>query len=277
MIRLAAVLAVVAGVLAIAPSALAQPPSNDDIGTATEVLEPLPYQDTVETTEATGAPTDPGCASEPGDLDNPTVWYTYTPGADGPVQAHTFGSDYDTTLSAYIDDGGGGLIQLGCNDDTGGLQSSLVLDLGAGVPVFFMVGTFDGIPFGPGEVGNLVFTVGPPAPPLDVTLSVDPIGRVTPRTGVATITGTVTCSAPATVDMFGELRQRAGRSIIVGSGFEFFENCDGETPFTLVIPGDTGLFAAGRAEILLFAFGFSPSGEDFEVFEGTVRLRGGRP
>ncbi len=275
MIRMAAVLAVLAGVLAAAPSASAQPPSNDDIGAATVVVEPLPYQDTVDTTEATGAADDPGCASEPGDLGNPTVWYSYTPSSDVTVQADTFGSNYDTTLSAYIDDGG--LVQIGCNDDVFGLQSALVLDLAAGVPVFFMVGKFAGIPFEPGEVGELVFNVGPAGPPLELSLSVDPIGRVTPRDGVATITGTVTCSAPAMVEVFGELRQRAGRSIVIGFGFEFFENCDGETPFTLAIPGDNGLFAAGRADINLFAFGFGPGGEGFDEFQGTVRLRGGRP
>ncbi len=274
-IRAAVLVSIVAGLMAVTPIASAQPPTNDDFATPTEVVEPLPYQDSIVTTEATGAPTDPGCFSEPGDPGNPTVWYSYTPSTDVFVQADTFGSNYDTTLSAYVDEGGE-LAQIDCNDDTFSLQSAVVLDIAAGETIFFMVGTFGGFPFEEGQVGELVFNVGPPPPPVEIELAVDPVGRVTPRDGVATVTGTVTCSEPALVEMFGQLRQRSGRFFVDGFGFDGFE-CDGETPFSLTIPGANGLFSAGRAEAIIEAGAFGPGGFAFDFFEGTIRLRGARP
>ncbi len=274
-LRVAVLVSIVAGLMAVAPVASAQPPTNDDFATPTEVVEPLPYQDSIITTEATGAETDPDCFSEPGDPGNPTVWYAYTPTTDVTVQADTFGSNYDTTLSAYVDEGGE-LAQIDCNDDTFSLQSAVVLDIAAGETVFFMVGTFAGAPFEPGEVGELVFNVGPPPPPVEIELAVDPVGMVTPRNGVATISGTVTCSAPAFVELFGQLRQRSGRFFVDGFGFDGFE-CDGETPFSLMIEGGSGLFSGGRADAIVEAAAFGPGGFAFDFFEGTIRLRGGRP
>jgi len=267
--RLAVLVAVVAGVLASAPAAFAQLPANDDVDSATTVTEPLPYQDIIDTSEATGAETDPGCASEPGDPNNPTVWYSYTPSEGGFVQADTFGSDYDTTLSAYVDDGGE-QIQIDCNDDAFDLQSAITIEVFAGEPVLFMVGACCGQ-----AGGNLVFNVAVPPPPLEFDLQVDEIGSVVPRDGVATITGTVNCSAPSQVDMFARLQQRSGRVIISGFGFDFFE-CDGETPFALTIVGENGLFTGGKAHVVLDAFAFGPGGFGEAFVDQDVRLRGRR-
>ena len=54
---------------------------------------------------------------------------------------NTFGSNYDTTLSAYIVDSAGAA-QIACNDDTNGLQSQLQVNLIAGVTYTFMVGAY---------------------------------------------------------------------------------------------------------------------------------------
>jgi hypothetical protein len=73
-------------------------PANDDIASAT-VIPGLPFaDDPLDTTEATTAPDDPDCVGN-----GPTVWYAFTPAADVSVLVNTFGSDYDTTLSAYTD------------------------------------------------------------------------------------------------------------------------------------------------------------------------------
>ena len=53
----------------------------------------------------------------------PTVWYAFRPSAAVRVEANTFGSDYDTTLSVYTG-ARGDLAQLAC-DDTGGRQSQV--------------------------------------------------------------------------------------------------------------------------------------------------------
>jgi hypothetical protein len=81
----------------------------------------------------------------------PTVWYALTLAEDAFVDVNTFGSDYDTTLSAYLGERGD-LEQIACNDDAAGsLQSRVRFAATADTTVFIMVGAFDS---GPG--GNLV-------------------------------------------------------------------------------------------------------------------------
>src|SRR5215216_1849447 len=94
-----------AGVLPVS----AAPPSNDDFASATVVTEPLPFTDTVNTSEATTSSDDPECFGN-----GPTVWYTFTPTQNMYIQVDTFGSDYDTTLSAYTGSPGN-LTQLRCH------------------------------------------------------------------------------------------------------------------------------------------------------------------
>ena len=76
---------------------------------------------------------------------------TASPSQDIRITANTFGSDYDTGLSAYTGTRGA-LTQIACNDDAGGtLQPSVTINAVAGQTLFFMVGAF---PSGPG--GDLV-------------------------------------------------------------------------------------------------------------------------
>lgn len=101
--RATAVAAVVGLVMALLVASPAGADANDDRADATVVSEPLPFTDSLDASTATGDATDPGCFAAPGDPANPTVWYSYTPSSDGIVQANTFGSNYDTTLSAYVE------------------------------------------------------------------------------------------------------------------------------------------------------------------------------
>jgi sugar lactone lactonase YvrE len=131
------------------------PPPNDDRSNAT-VISGLPFTDTIDTAGATTAPDDPDCVGQ-----GPTVWYSFTPSTDLLIEANTFGSDYDTTLSAYTVKGGK-LTQIACNDDTFGFQSRIEFTATARVTIFFMVGAFAS---GPG--GDLIFNALelPPLPP----------------------------------------------------------------------------------------------------------------
>ena len=153
---------------------------------------------------STGAAFDPLCAGQ-----GPTVWYEYTPAENGSIDANTFGSNYDTTLSVYVG-ARGSLLQIACNDDSGSLQSKVIVPVSAGETYFFMVGSFFG---GPG--GSLEFTVQENIP-LAIDVTIDARGSVVPKEGVATVRGTYSCTKPAEVQVFGELRQRAGRAIITG-------------------------------------------------------------
>lgn len=253
-----------------APAYADHPPTNDDFDAAI-VAGALPFLDEVDTSHATTAEDDPDCIGN-----GPTVWYRFTPSEDMRVEANTFDSDYDTTLSVYTG-ARGDLTQIACNDDASfSLQSRVRFDAAAGETYHFMVGAFDS---GPG--GNLVFQMleaPPAAPPLELEVTIDPVGTVVPSTGVATISGTLTCSRPAFVEVFGLLEQRAGRAIISGFFFDFME-CDGTMPWTAMVEGDNGLFVGGRADVEVFVFSFDEGEEDFAEAHAsaTVRLRGTSP
>lgn len=227
---------VVAG-LVLAPSspAAAQPPANDDFDDAVP-LTALPFQVTADTTEATRAADDPECVGE----DGHTVWYALTLGSETEVAIDTFGSDYDTTLSAWTGERGS-LEQVACNDDTQDLQSQILFVAEAGVTYYLMVGTFfdsDG--------GQLVLNGQVAPPPLELEITVDPTGVANPD-GSATISGVVTCSRPAEGPVVGTLRQRVGSRVAVGAFRVTPFECTGESPWRAVVLGETGLYRRGTA------------------------------
>lgn len=253
--------------LAMAGPAAAVVPDNDDFDDATSIST-LPFTDTVDTTDATEAPDDPECFGA-----GPTVWYALTLDEDTFVEINTFDSDYDTTLSAYTGEPGA-LQQIACNDDAGfSVQSRIRFDAAAGQTYYVMAGSFFSSPG-----GHLVLNASEtqPSEPIHVDVTLDPVGSVDPSSGTAWLSGTVTCTGADFVDLFAELRQRAGRAIITGWGFDFLP-CEGETPFMLEIQGQDGLFAGGRADALVDAFACNEDECGFDVVEQEVRLRGGGP
>lgn len=260
----AAVFGIILGFIVMATTTFALPPANDDIDNAT-VISGLPFDDAIDTTEATTDPDDPDCAGQ-----GPTVWYSFTPTEDTRIEANTFGSDYDTTLSAYMVSDSE-LIQIACNDDCTSLQSVVQLDVFAGETVFFMIGSF-----GSGPGGHLVFNANADVA-LEIDLTIDPVGSVVPKTGVATILGTVNCTEPALVSVFGDLVQRAGRFFIRGFFSAFFE-CDGETPWSATVIGDNGRYAAGKANANASADAFVPDFCEFafDAESTPVQLRGSK-
>jgi hypothetical protein len=247
------------------PAAIAVVPPNDDFASATTVTEPLPFTDTVDTTDATTDVTDP----EPSCVGTShTVWYVFTPSATTFVQVDTIGSDYDTTLSAWTGTEGN-LSEVACNDDFFGLQSQVLFEAEAGTTYYIMAGSFLD---SPGGSLTLNVDVAPPPVLLDA-LTIDPVGRVRPRIGEATITGSVTCpAAEGSVFIEGFLQQRIGRFLVSGFGFtEVF--CSGETSWSMTVAGENGLFTGGRARAQVFAF----SDDDTAFASASVRLRGSRP
>jgi hypothetical protein len=244
--------------------AYAAPPPNDDFDNAT-VITGLPFTDTISTVEATTAPDDPDCAGT-----SATVWYVFTPDTDLRIQADTFGSDYDTTLSVYTGTRGN-LTQLACNDDLQGLQSGVRFDAVAGTTYFFMVGAFDGLPG-----GNLVFHVLQAPPPLTVELTVDQ--ATVDQSGVVTLTGTLTCNRPALfAEVSGTLSQRKGR--FQARGFFFTDaGCSpaGE-PWSATLTSDTGtIFLPGRATIEANATACDGFECVSDSVSGTIRLQRSR-
>jgi hypothetical protein len=114
----------------------------------------------------------------------------------------------------------------------------------------------------------------PPQPRLEIGVTIDPVGSVTPKTGAATVTGTVTCSSPAEVFVDVSASQRAGRANVLGFAFTQV-TCDGEATWTGSLEPFNGRFVGGKLDVDAFAFGFAgPQDDDAEAF-GLVRLKGG--
>jgi hypothetical protein len=233
-------------------------PPNDDFNNAAAITA-IPFTTTEDTTTATVAADDPFCAGR-----SATVWFSFTPFANMRIEANTFGSNYDTTLSVWA--GNRGSLNLAaCNDDSGGLQSRVFFNATAGVTYFFMVSAFGSEPG-----GHLVLNVQPAPPPLAISLDIAQFGQVDPTTGVATINGTATCNRPTFINFSGQLKRKLGTDVI--SGFFFgFVSCDtsGSWTATIVSPPSLSngrsnpLFVPGKAEVFASASAFDFDAGDF--------------
>lgn len=270
--RAAAVAALLlTGSLATASVAQAAPPPNDDIANAT-VVNALPFTDTVDTTEATITPDEAQLndycgapAMEHG------VWYTATPVGSGTGIIDVTASNYSAGIVVLLatDDG---LQPIACGP---GIVSG---PFTAGQTVYFMV-------FGDGgsvaTSGELVVVVREAVPPPAIEVTVDPVATVD-RSGAATITGTVTCTAPdgqgVVLGVDGSVRQRVGRIFI--NGF-FFSSlgipCDGTTTqWSALAVADNGKFAGGKAATVAVSFGCGTDLCSTGYVEATVQMKKGR-
>jgi hypothetical protein len=158
------------------PPALAQP-ANDDFDSAT-VITALPFTDSVSTSEATTAFDDPFC-----DGNDHSVWYSFTATKDTVIQADTFGSDYNPTLSVYTGSRGS-LSQIACESFSGQVSFAVTAD----TTYFFMLASAPG-----GPAGTLVFNVT--GPPLN-----DELSGATPLTLNTTVTQDTTLATSAPTD-----------------------------------------------------------------------------
>lgn len=125
---------------------------NDEFSDAMPVTS-LPFTDSRNTRVATAAADDPSCAGRIGK----TVWYSFTPEVETRIDADTFGSNYETTLSVYTGTRGT-LTQVACNERSQGFQSRVIFTAAAGTTYHLMVG---------GVGGDAVVHVNriPPPPP----------------------------------------------------------------------------------------------------------------
>ena len=183
-----------------APAASAAPPGNDDLAAAT-VVGTLPFSDSLSTVDATVEAQDPiGCIGAAH-----SVWYAYTADLDGLVAFETYGSDFDTVLSAYTGTQGS-LTPVACNDDTQTLQSHIKFAVSTGTTYFIMVSGYGSA--SEGASGNLVLAAHT-EPPFTMAVTTDGRGSVDESTGRASIRGTLVCSTPGVVYIAqGRLRQR---------------------------------------------------------------------
>jgi hypothetical protein len=195
------------------------------------------------------------------------VWYAFA-GSDAGVVVDVSQSDYSAGVLVGVGTQGN-LETVECGPGTVGFFAS------AGTTYYVLAIDDQNDGGGNGGSLNISFNAAPPPPTVDITLN--KVGRVNAKTGVATISGTYTCSNADFIDAEIDASQRAGRVIISGFG-AFFDSgtCDGTShDWSAQVFGDNGRFVGGKAMTVTFAFacGAFDCAEGF--VEQTVRLRGG--
>jgi hypothetical protein len=113
-------------------------------------------------------------------------------------------------------------------------------------------------------------------PTLDFT--VDPVGTFNPTTGVATITGTYSCTNAQLFVVFVTVGQSVGPVTIVGTSSHLGGTCVGTTQsWSVAVAPDSRGFVGGRASIRAMAASCQaiPFICAVGLVERTVMLRGG--
>ncbi len=123
------------------PVQAATPPPNDNRADAL-FINANPFSHTIlDITGATTEAGDPVITCGGGSQHLNSVWYVFVPSQSGEVLIDTTGSTYDTVLAVFQDDplNPGSLLQLGCNDNSGSILSSVKLLLRSGVRYYVEV------------------------------------------------------------------------------------------------------------------------------------------
>jgi hypothetical protein len=257
---------VLAWLIGAAPSAFAAPPGNDDFGSAIEIGG-LPFADSLSTVEATTQADDPlDCI---GDASN-SVWYSYTSDLDGFVAFETYGSDFDTVLSAFTGTQGA-LTQVACNDDSVGLQSRIKWAVTPATTYHVMVSGFFG------ASGNVLLNAHA-EPPFSFEVAVSGRGSVDEVSGDATIRGTVVCSIPGIVfTEGGRLRQQVGEFKVRAFPDGGFECGPEMRSWDIQATPLNGLFVRGKARLIGMVWhGYSSDFNEQQLQTDqptTIRLR----
>jgi hypothetical protein len=215
------------------------PPPNDDFDQPT-IIPSIPFTVNEDAANATIAPDDPYCYGA-----NQTVWFAYTPESNIRLEANNFGSNYYSALSVYTG-ARGSLNQIACNLFSGGSSNSRVrFDAVAGTTYYFAVSSL--YPVSPAD---LVFNLLEAPPPFSFAPTVSQFGSVQPTTGAATITGSVTCTEPAYVNIYGQLIQTHAGTPISGY-FGTYMPCDGTTPWSATVQTQAALFHGRSAALFV--------------------------
>lgn len=253
--------------LGLATPVLAAAPGNDLYAGRTAIA-PVPFNESIDTTEATTDSDDQEvgdqCGAPPTDA---SVWYEHTALSDGALIVETYESDYSVGIIVA----------------TGSPGSMSLVTCNAGAVVFgsaigekYSILVFDYQGDGGGNGGALVLSIRDAPPPPTLEVSIARAGSFDPKTGSATIRGTVTCTggdefSKTFIDL--QVSQNVGRFRINGQGFATFA-CDGEThDWAGEVFASDGKFAGGKATVRFLAFVCTESGCAELQDTATVRLR----
>jgi hypothetical protein len=244
-----------------AGSVWAQPP-NDTFANAT-VISSVPFSDTLDTTQATTDSNDAEVLAACGQAVPvaATVWYAFTPSTDQIVAIDSSGSTY-TVGVGVVTGAPGSFSAVTCFIGSGTFSAV------AGQTYYIDVADISG-----GTGGTLNISITAPTPP-ELQLSVDRFGQFDPRTGVATVTGTATCTAGASGGIFVSLSQQVGRIATISGFGSASLTCDGtDQPWSASVQPFSGKFAGGQASVVADAFVCNPAGCASDNVLRTIVLR----
>jgi hypothetical protein len=249
-----------------AEGAAAAPPSNDTFVGATPTV--LGFSDELDTTEATtdadDAQLNAVCGKPATDA---SVWYAFTTAVDTEVVVDVSQSSYSAGLLVGTGTQGS-LVTFACG--SGSVQFSATA--GTTYYVLAVDEQLDGV-----NGGTLRISFNEPPPPTTVEIAVDAVATFNARTGVATITGTYSCSNGTFINVLGEARQEVRPSTVVAP-FRFFDagTCDGTTrSWSAFADPESGSFLGGKATTLTLAQSCGDLGCDVAFEARTVMLHGG--
>lgn len=136
-----------------------EPPANDDCANA-QLIDPtigIPFNTLNATTDGPSHFGNNTCNFFGGTQIEKDIWYEYTAGCDGTAEVSTVdGTFLDTRLAVYASECPQNLLNLVvCNDDDGGLQSTVTWNVADGDTYFIRLGEFPGAGGGAGTF-NLI-------------------------------------------------------------------------------------------------------------------------
>jgi hypothetical protein len=175
---------------------------------------------------------------------NASVWFTYTPSADGSFLVDMSSSSYTggfMIFQNHVTQRG----MIACGPETVGA------DVTAGVK-YTIVAFSDTETNG----GKLVMTLQEGPPPPDLSVTVNPTGKAF-SDGTAQVGGTYSCSNADFVELDGDMVQIWKRVKITGFFGRFFGSpvCDGAAHnWKAIVSSDNGLYAKGNATVDVFPF-----------------------
>lgn len=243
----------------------AAPPSNDTFSGATPVS--IGFSQVLDTSQATtdgdDAQLNATCGAPATDA---SVWYSIA-GTDAGVVVDVSQSNY--SAGVLVGTGTeGNLTTVACGPGTVGFFAAL--------GTTYYVLAIDDQSDGGGNGGLLHITFNAAPPPPTVSISVNPVGRFNSRTGVATISGTYSCTNADSLDVQVQASQSVGRFTIQGFGdFFTFGTCDGtQQTWSADVIGQNGKFAGGKTMTVTVAFACGAFECAVGFAEQTVALRG---
>lgn len=245
------------------PASAAAPPANDTIA-GTTAITAFPFNETVDTTEATtddeDAAVNAGCGAP---ATNGSIWYSLEASAPAYV-VDVAGSDFFAGVIVATGTPGN-LSLVTCGPDSIGFEAT------AGETYYVMAFSDDPAVVG----GQLAFSVIESEPAPKVSMTVDDVGTVDKKTGTATISGTYTCIGTADeVLLQGKLQQQQDDDAQISGLFERLDlTCGGTSDWSVEVVPDSGKFKRGRAATIALTVGCNALGCNFYEALEVVRLR----